>query len=311
MLCRSASKARRRKGPSVTRTLPVIPRNRVNTQKAAFPANPSQSFLGTNRLVVRTLSVREIAKTLLCLGDDLSKQLYIHRLNAQLNLSVELIEGAIAEANVHQSKQDRQDTETQRRQRSQPTKPPVTQIPDPPVALPEYRPFTGQMDSNAADFLPAENQPIEFPGYLSQIFGFILQFPSISLDFHDLDGHKFLTQNALIGFLGVLRQSVADGQTPNVDRMLSTMTCSQTVAFLRSCQARVPTTDEESVKAELPNLIKKLALDFLTGERKRLQAELRDAYATRDARCDQLRNELRVVQERLAKRLNIIPEGAR
>ena len=102
-------------------------------------------------------AVREIAKTLLCLGDDLSKQLYIHRLNAQLNLSVELIEGAIAEANVHQSKQDRQDTETQRRQRSQPK--PGSQIPDPPVALPEYRPFTGQMDSNAADFyLPKTSQ---------------------------------------------------------------------------------------------------------------------------------------------------------
>ena len=89
------------------------------------------------------------------------------------------------------------------------------------------------------------------------------------------------------------------------------MTCSQTVAFLRSCQARVPTTDEESVKAELPNLIKKLALDFLTGERKRLQVELKQAYAARDARCDHLRKELREVQERLAKRLNIIPEGAR
>jgi len=255
-------------------------------------------------------AVREISKTLLHLDDELSKRLYIQRLHSRLELSIELIEAAMTEASVQQSKQDLQETETQRRQRAQPTQRSVTQIPEPPIDLPEFRPFTGQTGPEESIFLPTENVRIEFPGYLSQIFGFILQFPSISLDFHTLDGHKFLTQNALIGFLGVLRQSVADGQTPNVDRILSIMTCSQTVAFLRACQAREPTADEESVKAELPNLIKTLALNFLTGERKRLQAELRQAYEARDARCDELRKELREVQERLAKRLNIIPEGA-
>ena len=86
---------------------------------------------------------------------------------------------------------------------------------------------------------------------------------------------------------------------------------SQTVAFLRSCQAIVPNTDEESVKGELPNLIKKLAVGFLARERKRLQGELRQAYEAQNERCDELRRELREVQIRLAKQVNTIPEGAR
>ena len=256
-------------------------------------------------------AVREIAKTLLHLEDDLSKQLYLQRLHAQLGLSLDLIEGAIDEAKTQYAKQERNDADSQRKPLVKLSRGAVSEIPAPPQTLPEYRPFTGQNSASFEGFSPPKDTVIEFPGYLSQIFGFILQFPSISLDFYALDGHKFLTQNALIGFLGVLHQSVADGQTPNVDRILSSMTCSQTVAFLRSCQAKVPTTDEASVKAELPNLIKKLALDFLANERRRIQGELREAYTAQSARCAELQNELRSVQEQLAKILNITPEGAR
>ena len=116
----------------------------------------------------------------------------------------------------------------------------------------------------------------------------------------------------MIGFLGVLRQSVADGQTPNVDRILSTMTCSQTISFLRACQVRVPTSDEMSVRGELPNLIKRLAVDYLKAERRRIQEALRHSFLEQnESRCEQLQRELRDVQERLANQQRNTPEGAR
>jgi len=105
---------------------------------------------------------------------------------------------------------------------------------------------------------------------------------------------------------------VADGQTPNVDRILSTMTCSQTVSFLRACQVRVLTADEESVRGELPNLIRRLAIDYLKDERKRIQGALRTSFQQQDeVLCEQLQKELRDVQERLANQQRITPEGAR
>ncbi|MGB0648169.1 MAG: DNA primase, partial [Bradymonadia bacterium] len=208
----------------------------------------------------RLTAMRLIAGTLCYLEDDLARRLYIQRLEKQLELGTDIIEAALAEAQSKHAKQERADASRTVSTKNDAPRAPVSVIPPPPPLIEEAPPFTGLEAPNFEPETPVKITTLRFPGYLSQIFGFILQFPSISLDFYELGGHKFLTQNALIGFLGVLRQSVADGQTPNVDRILSTMTCSQTVSFLRACQVRVPTSDEMSVRGELPNLIKRLAV---------------------------------------------------
>lgn len=260
----------------------------------------------------RLAGMRKIAATLCFLADDLSKRLYVQRLEKQLDLGVDLIEATLTEAKEKFAKQDRTEVAPKPPPRSLPPREAVSVIPRPPVPSSEDGPFTGQRTPNFETFQTIKTFTLRFPGYLSQTFGFILQFPSISIDFHQLDGHKFLTQKALIGFLGVLRQSVADGQTPNVDRILSTMTCSQTVSFLRACQVRVLTSDEESVRGELPNLIRRLAVDYLKDERKRIQEALRTSFQQQnEVLCEQLQKELRDVQERLANQQRITPEGAR
>ncbi len=260
----------------------------------------------------RLAGMRNIAATLCFLEDDLSRRLYIQRLEKQLKIGIDLIEATLMEAKEKAVKKDRTESVPKPPPRSTPPREPAPVIHHPPLPSFEESPFTAQTPPHFESFPSAKTVPLRFPGYLSQIFGFILQFPSISLDFHGLDGHKFLTQKALIGFLGVLRQSVADEQTPNVDRILSTMTCSQTVSFLRACQVRVLTADEESVRGELPNLIKRLAVDYLKDERRRIQAALRTSFQQQDeALCETLQKELRDVQERLANQKRNTPEGAR
>jgi DNA primase len=260
----------------------------------------------------RLAGMRQIASTLCFLDDDLSRKLYVQRLEKQLGLGTELIEAALTEAKEKAAKKDRTESAPKAPVRAATKLEPVSVIHHPPLPPLQESPFTGQTSPNFESFQSTKTVPLRFPGYLSQIFGFILQFPSISLDFHQLDGHKFLTQKALIGFLGVLRQSVADGQTPNVDRILSTMTCSQTVSFLRACQVRVLTADEASVRGELPNLIMRLAVDHLKDERRRIQAALRTSFQEQDEMlCEQLQKELRDVQERLANQQRNTPEGAR
>ena len=113
----------------------------------------------------------------------------------------------------------------------------------------------------------------------------------------------------MVGFLGVLRQNAADGKTPNVDRILSSMTCSQTVSFLRMCQAQEPTTDLDAVRSELPRLIDRLELDFLRNERIRLQDQLRVAFRENDPQTPELQKQLRLMQTRLAQKQVVGPEG--
>ena len=56
----------------------------------------------------------------------------------------------------------------------------IEEAPLSPLETPNFDPETS-----------AKIATLRFPGYLSQIIGFILQFPSISLDFYELGGHKF------------------------------------------------------------------------------------------------------------------------
>ena len=114
---------------------------------------------------------------------------------------------------------------------------------------------------------------------------------------------------ALVGFLGVLRQNIAEGKTPNVDWILGTMTCSQTVSFLRMCQAQPPTSDVDAVKGELPNLIRRLELNFLRDERTRLKKELRIAFQQKQPETVNLQKQLRLVQQQLTEKQALSPEG--
>ena len=66
------------------------------------------------------------------------------------------------------------------------------------------------------------------------------------------------------------------------------------------------------MKHQLPNLIKRLAVDYLKAERRRIQEALRQSFLEQnESRCEQLQKELRDVQERLANQQRNTPEGAR
>ncbi len=245
----------------------------------------------------RLAALRSITPALTKLTDPLALELYRDRLTRELNISEAVIDKAIAEANQVSNKapiKQRRDPEPRQ------DLPPVPASFEPPP-LPDGRfpSYTGTEQRQLPQENRRKNDLFSPPGYISELFVFIVQYPSLVRALHAGGGHKLLTQPSLAGFVLNLYEVVSGGKTPNMDLLLSKVEHPEVVAFLRNCQSKEPVLGSDEVQVAFSDALTRLERGAFEKQVRRLNSEISQTYHSDPDRCAQLRNELIDVKTRL------------
>ena len=154
-------------------------------------------------------------------------------------------------------------------------------------------PFHGQ----EAEF----ETPLFVPGYVEQLFVFIIQYPDLVRALHARGGQKYLTQPALIAFFHSLYDAVNSGRTPNVDRILSNLNSPQVVGFLRGLQSLPPVVEAERVQEAFDDAINRLERGALESQRRELSRQIHESFKHNPDRCAELNEQLSGVRAQLSR----------
>ncbi|MEE2785710.1 MAG: DNA primase [Myxococcota bacterium] len=255
----------------------------------------------------RVAALRAIAPALALLKDPLSLELYRDRLIERLGLSGSIVDKAVTEAG---------EADGVRGSISPMPVGPVDgtrPVPEPfeDSRLPDglNAVFTGATLAPPDRQTPANLPKIFIPGYIGQVFVFIMQFPELIQALFDAGLEKLLTQDDLAGFVLRLHAEICAGKTPNMDRLIRQVEHPQVVALLRDCQSQPPSLDLEASKTAFTGALRRLERGGLVQRRETLKKALKAAYPASPEQCAEISTELKSIQARLLELNEPMSEG--
>ncbi len=293
----------------------------------------------------RIAALRALAPALAGLDDPLAFTLYRDAVGATLGLGVDLVDRAVAD-----QRRDAAASAARRAPVEEPPKvevrrePPRRRSPDraatpapveeewlppePPPRVFEDAPppfdaatydasfemalVAGPIAATRGDPDPAVGQPPKPLGYVREVIEFIVQYPMLAVRLRDAEAHNSLTHDGLAGFVDDLCREVEAGRTPNVDRLLSNLQHPGVVAFLRECQARRPSLNDDTVDQAFDDAVQRLRVGAQKEEKVRLTQAMSAAWATKDhGALAALNEQLTAVHARLRRLQTPNVEGAR
>jgi len=253
----------------------------------------------------RLTALRHIAPILARLTDALALDVYVNALMDKLELTEDIVRRAIKESEKSTKAADRKPP-VKRPEFQAPVAEIFENLPPPPLD-------DGYTGTNREVFVQ-EKRPQEaaffVPGYVSQIFVFIVQYPGLVARMFERSGHKYLTQAGLVAFFHSLYDEVIIGKTPNIDRILNGLGDSQVVAFLRGLQSLPLVIEVDRVEEAFDDAMLRLQRGALEAERSRLNQEIRRVFSVDTVRCGELNEQLNRVRADLGRLSAGEAEGA-
>ena len=253
----------------------------------------------------RLTALRHIAPILARLTDALALDVYVNALMDKLELTEDIVRRAIKESEKSTKAADRKPP-VKRPEFQAPVAEIFENLPPPPLD-------DGYTGTNREVFVQ-EKRPQEaaffVPGYVSQIFVFIVQYPGLVARMFERSGHKYLTQAGLVAFFHSLYDEVIIGKTPNIDRILNGLGDSQVVAFLRGLQSLPLVIEVDRVEEVFDDAMLRLQRGALEAERSRLNQEIRRVFSVDTVRCGELNEQLNRVRADLGRLSAGEAEGA-
>jgi DNA primase len=253
----------------------------------------------------RLAALRNIAPILARLTDALALDVYVNTIIDALGLTEDIIRRAIRETD--KSSKILEISERSKGSDFQPGETGFRQNVAPPPLDDGY---TGINHEVSVHQKRPQQAAFFVPGYVSQIFVFIIQYPDLVQHMYARDGHKYLTQAGLIAFFHSLYDEVIIGRTPNIDRILNGLGNPQVVAFLRGLQSLPLVIEVERVEEAFDDAMLRLQRGALEAERSRLNQEIRHVFSVDAVRCGELNEQLNRVRADLGRLSAGEAEGA-